>query len=195
VSALLDALRSAARHLDALAAPWALVGGLAVSARSEPRTTRDVDVAIAVNQDAEAERLVFRLGELGYRSVAVVEQRATGRLATARLRVPGETMLLLDVLFASSGIEPEIARDAEVIEILPGLSIPVARVGHLLAMKLLARDDRRRPQDADDIRSLLAVADDVERARCGDSIALIVERGFARERDLLAAWRAALADV
>ena len=35
----------------------ALVGGLAVSARAEPRFTRDVDLAVAVVSDDEAERL------------------------------------------------------------------------------------------------------------------------------------------
>jgi len=37
----------------------ALVGGLAVSARTEPRFTRDLDFAIAVENDAEAESIVF----------------------------------------------------------------------------------------------------------------------------------------
>lgn len=33
--------------LDALGARYAVVGGLAVSARAEPRLTRDVDLAVA----------------------------------------------------------------------------------------------------------------------------------------------------
>ncbi len=37
--------------LKAIGASWALVGGLAVSARAEPRTTRDIDVAVAVGDD------------------------------------------------------------------------------------------------------------------------------------------------
>lgn len=39
----------------------ALVGGLAVSARAEPRTTRDVDLAVALQSDEQAEQLVFEL--------------------------------------------------------------------------------------------------------------------------------------
>ena len=45
----------------------ALVGGLAVSARAEPRFTRDVDFAVAVGSDKEAEQLIlagFILGHL-----------------------------------------------------------------------------------------------------------------------------------
>jgi predicted nucleotidyltransferase len=192
VNDLQAALQRAARHLDELDVQWALVGGLAVSARATPRTTRDVDVALATANDQEAESLTFRLGALGYRSVAVVEQLLTGRMATARLRVPGASGLILDLLFASCGIEPEIARDAELLEVLPGLTVRVARVGHLLAMKLLARDDRRRPQDADDLRALLEVADAAERRRCEDALDLITARQCNRERDLRASWRALL---
>ena len=71
-----------------------------------------------------------------------MEQEATGRLTTARLVPPGEgeAGVVLNVLFASSGIEPEIAEAAEVLEILPGLRVPIASVGHLLALKLLSQD-------------------------------------------------------
>lgn len=91
---------------------------------------------------------------------------------------------MLDVLFASSGIEPEIAGSAEPLEILPGLRVPVATVGHLLALKLLSRDDRTRPQDQVDLVQLLGVAEagDIEAAR--HAVALIHSRGFQRDRDL-----------
>ena len=45
---LADALIRLDADLRAIRARWALVGGLAVSARAEPRTTRDIDVAIAL---------------------------------------------------------------------------------------------------------------------------------------------------
>lgn len=188
MNTLVEALRRVGADIAALGRPWAVVGGLAVTARALPRTTRDVDVAVAVSDDAAAESVVFALRGAGYAVAAVVEQTATHRLATARLRAPGTSVVPVDLLFASSGIEAEIAADAETIEIVPGLSLPVARTGHLLAMKLLARDDRWRPQDADDLRALLAVADATERRRCVDGLRLIEDRGFARDRDLLAAW-------
>jgi hypothetical protein len=46
--------------------PCALIGGLAVSARVEPRTTRDVDIAISADGDEAAEQLVFHLQNRGY---------------------------------------------------------------------------------------------------------------------------------
>ena len=56
-----------------------------MSARTEPRLTRDADIAVAVASDAEAEALIRRLRVGGYGIEAVVEQEAVGRLATARL--------------------------------------------------------------------------------------------------------------
>ena len=60
-------------------------------------------------------------------------------------------------MFASSGIEPEIAA-ADTLEIFAGLRVPVASVSHLLALKLLSRDDLTRPQDRTDLAELLRVA-------------------------------------
>lgn len=87
-------------------------------------------------------------------------------------------------MFASSGIETEIANAAEVMEIMPGLAIPVARTGHLIAVKLLARDDDSRPQDVADLRALHAVATAAEVQLAREAIDLITERGFHRDRDL-----------
>src|SRR6185437_6664854 len=140
--ALAVALQRVCGDLDELAKRYALVGGLAVSARAEPRLTRDVDLAVAVRDDADAEALIRELAARGYRLVMSVEQTRTGRLSTVRLAPPQRTALVVDLLFASSGIEPEVAEAAERIELFPGLVAPVARSGHLIAMKLLARDDR-----------------------------------------------------
>lgn len=40
---------------------WALIGGWAAGLRAEPRFTRDVDLAIAVSDDAAAEAMTRRL--------------------------------------------------------------------------------------------------------------------------------------
>lgn len=184
------ALRGIANDLDRQRQPWALVGGFAVSVRAEPRFTRDVDIAAAVPGDDAAETLVRSLFGCGYRLLASVEHDATGRLATARLTsasigMPDEDdEVVVDLLFASSGIEPEIVSVAEPIEILPGLIVPVAQTGHLIAVKVLARDDLTRPQDLADLHALLATAtsDDITLAR--DSIKLITQRGYHRSRDL-----------
>ncbi|MEZ4219297.1 MAG: nucleotidyl transferase AbiEii/AbiGii toxin family protein [Polyangiaceae bacterium] len=135
---LLEAtLRQALKDLDACGARWALVGGLAVGARAEPRTTRDVDVAVATSGDEEAEQLVHAMMGSGYELAMALEQRARGRLATVRLTT--KAGLFVDLLFASSGIEPEVVRDATPLAVLPRLEVPVASLAHLLAMKILAQ--------------------------------------------------------
>jgi hypothetical protein len=76
---------------------------------------------------------------------------------------------------------------------LPGIHMPVASVGHLVALKLLARDDDTRPQDAADLRALHAVLDAADGAVALTAAELIVERGFARGRPLIALTEAFLA--
>lgn len=150
MSRLAAVLSRLTADLAALRQPCALVGGLAVSARSEPRFTRDVDVAVAVSDDATAERLVHALAGRGYSVLASLEQEDVGRLATVRLGAPPEDGVVVDLLFASSGIEPEIVAAAEALEVLPGVTVPVARAGHLVAQKVLA-ENPHRPQDRADI--------------------------------------------
>lgn len=190
------ALRTALTDLAALGARAVLVGGLAVSARTEPRFTRDVDLAVAIERDRDAERLVNELVGRGYGIIALVEQEEARRLATTRLSAPSgdASGVVIDLLFASSGIEPEIVLHAEELEVFPGLLVPVASTGDLVAMKILSRDDSRRPQDAVDLRALLAVAsvEQVDRART--ALGLISARGFNRDRDLQEQLVAALRD-
>jgi hypothetical protein len=108
------ALRLIAGELTATRKPWALVGGLAVSARAEPRTTRDVDVVVAVPDDPAAEAFVLELRTRGFRAQAAIEQDPQGRLATVRLVTPGEPAhgTVVDLVFASSGIEAEVQIEA-----------------------------------------------------------------------------------
>ncbi|MGH7314390.1 MAG: nucleotidyl transferase AbiEii/AbiGii toxin family protein [Candidatus Rokuibacteriota bacterium] len=193
---LQSVLRQAASDLTKLRRRWALVGALAVSARAEPRFTRDIDLVIAVDSDADAERLVRDLQERRYRVQAIVEQVATHRLATARFVPAGEDEagVVVDALFASSGIEAEVVAAADQLDVLPGLRAPVATTGHLIALKVLARDDRTRPQDRVDLVALVAAAAPTDLAQARQAIALIEQRGFHRGKSLAAELEHFLAD-
>jgi hypothetical protein len=181
-----QALRAVARDLASRDERWALVGGFAVSARAEPRFTRDI--AVAVSDDAAAEALTSSLMADGYRFLASVEQDATGRLATVRLASARTGhKVVVDLLFASSGIEPEIVAAAELLDVMPGVTVPVAQVGHLIAVKVLARDDETRPQDLADLHALLEVATPGDLVLAREAIDLITRRGFHRDRDLVTA--------
>ena len=158
-----------------------VVGGLAVSARCDPRFTRDVDIAVMVDNDERAEALVHALASRGMRIVSLVEQESVGRLAMARLAT--DDGLSIDLLIASSGIESEIVMSAETLEVVQGVLLPVARIGHLIALKLLSVAPGRETGSAD-LRNHAAVADDEEWSLASEAVALIEERGFARGRQL-----------
>ena len=153
------------QELRALELPWALVGGLAVSMRGEARTTRDIDIALVTRDDREAETIIRRLQERGYRLESLREQKETGRLAMSRLLVPGgeKEGLLVDLFFAFSGIERKVVAAATPLELEPGLQIPVATLADLLVLKTLAN----RGRDRDDFAVLLRYATpaDIEEAR------------------------------
>jgi hypothetical protein len=137
--------------------------------------------------DRAAEALVRDLTSLGYSVISIVEQEAVGRLATARLLPPGESdgRVVVDLLFASSGIEPEVVDLAESVEVFPDVVVPVARIGHLIALKLLSRDDIRRPQDVADLRALMALSDEKDLNLAKDAVAKISTRGYDCGRPLI----------
>lgn len=185
MTSLESALHRIAADLTRSNADFALIGGLAVSVRTEPRFTRDADFAVAVAGDGEAETLIRHLRARGYEIAAVVAQDAVGRLATVRLTVAGDAEgPVIDLLFASSGIEREVVAAGEPIELLPGLTVKVARMEHLIALKVLSRDDERRPQDLVDLRALLRAATTDQVARAREALGLITERGYHRGREL-----------
>lgn len=144
-------------------------------------------MAVAVPDDAAAEALVGDLRSQGYSLITTLEQADLGRLATVRLVPPGARAggIVLDVLFASSGLEQDVCEAAERLEIVPGVSVPVARAGHLVAMKLLSRAEHRL-QDEIDLRNMAAVltAADIELARL--AVARIETLGANRGRELVA---------
>lgn len=175
-------LRQAASDLEAIGARWAVIGGLAVAFRAEPRFTKDVDLAVAVANDQEAEAIVNRLQVRGYALASLVEQDYVNRLATARLVRPqaGTSSAFIDLLFANSGIEDEIVRRADLLEVLPDVFMPVASIGHLIALKALAG----RHQDFTDLGYLISAASDADLDEAKAAAAAIEARGFNRGQNL-----------
>lgn len=154
-----------------------------MSVRAEPRTTRDLDLAIAVDSDKDAESLVRDLRARGYADAASpLHQTRTDRLATVRLRSTGQADegIVVDLMFANSGIEREVVEVAESLEVLPGVSVRVARLGHLLALKILAN----RQQDVADAESLCRNASDDDLEMCRRALELISRRGYDRGLEL-----------
>lgn len=182
-------LKRIAADLNAADIPFAVVGGLAVGARAEPRFTADVDVALSVVDDTEAEKVISRIIHLGYRPIMELDQDAVGRLATMRLVAPSDKAFIeegrpiVDVICATCGIEQELVGDATIAPLFPGIQLPTATVPYLIAMKLLSESDQRM-KDRWDLQSLfgVALADDV--AMVPSLIDLMVQRGYGRDMDL-----------
>lgn len=163
---------------------FAVIGGIAVSFRSVIRTTNDLDLAVVVNDDAEAESIVHSLMDLGYRPNIQLESDVTRRLSTVRMISTGEREIYIDLLFASSGIEREVVLGSDRIEIFQGLSLPVASRPALIALKVLSANPETRRRDIDDLQNLIEASnsDEVETAR--HLVNLIMERGYNRNKDL-----------
>jgi hypothetical protein len=174
-------LRKAVADLDALKVRWALIGGLAISIRSVPRFTKDLDFAVAVADDSEAEDVVHRLRGRGYQPVELLEQDYVERLSGVRLERGGSDVVV-DLLFASSGIENEVVASATRLQVLPRLSAPVATTGHLIALKILAG----RNQDLTDLGALIPAAPAGDLVMAREAVRLIQARGFNREQDVVA---------
>ncbi len=114
----------------------------------------------------------------------MLDSDAEGRLATVRMISEGEREVFIDLLFASSGIEPEVISSATPIEIFSGLHVKVASRSALIALKVLSANLETRPQDVIDLGYLIRAAsgDDIVKAYC--LVDLITERKYNRNKDL-----------
>jgi hypothetical protein len=99
--------------------------------------------------------------------------------------------VVVDLLFASSGIENEVVASADRLEVLPRLTVPVATTAHLIALKALAG----RNQDLTDLSYLIPAASPTDLDDAREAVKLIQTRGFNREQDchLPGAWDQGLA--
>jgi len=97
VTSLETALRQIDTDLTEGGVAFALVGGLAVSVRTEPRFTRDADVAVAVADDPGAEALIHTLRRQGLDNVQV-------NMDWQHLIMNGENLAEYAALLAAEGL-------------------------------------------------------------------------------------------
>ena len=88
----------------------------------------------------------------------------------------GTSSAFIDLLFANSGIEDEVVRRADRLEVLPDVFMPVASIGHLIALKVLAG----RHQDLTDLGYLISGASEADLDEARTAVAIIQARGFNR---------------
>lgn len=172
-----DVLQKTMACLDDFGVRYALIGGLAVSVRSEPRFTRDVDIAVAVDSDEMAEQVVRAMFARGFQLYMQIEQTTAGRLATCRL-VHRDTpeSAIVDLFFASSGIEQEVVDAASNLEIVESIELPVVQPEDLIVLKLLAVANRSNLQDTQDVLNLLQTIEPARLERTRSLMRLVSER-------------------
>ena len=160
----------------------ALIGGLAVSLRGQPRMTVDVDLVIEAGVD-DALRLITTLPGTPFEPLfpGVEEVVASAFILPLRHRSTG---IRVDLAIGMSGFEREAIGRATRIAVGAG-SVPVVTVEDLLVMKALAG----RPQDEADIRGLVDLhRESIDWNRC---LATATALGSAIDIDIAGRLRAA----
>lgn len=136
-------LAELAELLEAKCAPYAIIGGIAVSIRGEPRFTADVDIVVAADLDESSAILqVFEDSQFAPLFDDAADLIRTAFLLPLRHR---QTGISVDVAVGVTGFERQMIERAP-IEELAGCNIPVVTAEDLILMKLLAA----RPRDLED---------------------------------------------
>lgn len=148
---IVDELHAIAAALRAAGVPYAVCGGIAVTAHGVTRTTKEIDVAVARAQLADALAAVAPLGYsiLGAPMTFGIGTSQEGHVQRVN-KIVGSHHLVLDLLVAE-GVYADVFDDRIEVD-LPGGSITFVSRDTLLRMKRLAG----RPIDLDDIEKLEA---------------------------------------
>lgn len=134
-------IRRLASLVDGWSHPVAVIGGLAVILRVQPRATRDIDIVIVAPEPRDA--LLPALGAAGYEYESEgIDEWLDGGLVRAHVPGTGEG---LDLIIADVPYLVGVATRARPV-VVDDQTLPVATLEDLLLLKLEAG----RPQDLDD---------------------------------------------
>lgn len=148
---LVDELHAVAAVLTKESIPYAVCGGVAVSAHGAPRTTKDIDIVV---MRRDLPRILDAVRALGYAfpALPMVFDEGTSRERHVQRvsKVSGKEHLLLDFLVAEAAFTGALDDRVEVA--LPEGKLAIVSRATLLRLKRLAG----RPQDLADIEKLEA---------------------------------------
>ena len=132
---------------------YALIGGLALSAWVRPRTTRDIDLVVALSSNADWSDIISAIETRLGKRVAV--QKGTRRTNIKEKLSYVEGPLEVDVISTRDfSVAVEAIRHAVVAEVFD-VKVKVATPEYLIILKLLPLSE----QDALDIKALAKKAD------------------------------------
>lgn len=135
MSSLSLAVKNLVKDLKELNIRFAFVGALAMGARGRTRQTIDADLAISTGSNQLAEKLIEQLVLKGYGVNEIYKDGEIIALARLFSKDDYSSLIELDFLFELCGIEKEVVDSAEELEIWPGLTVAIATMPALLAMK------------------------------------------------------------
>lgn len=127
----------------------AVIGGLAVSLRGQPRMTVDVDLVVLADVE-QALALVCELESTPFLPLFEGVEEVVSRSFILPLR-HRSTGVRVDLAIGMSGFERQAVERATAVD-LGGTAVPVVTPVDLLVMKAIAG----RPRDEDDMRSIIA---------------------------------------
>jgi len=142
------ALSDIAAFLQEHGVPFAIIGGLAVTARGEPRSTADVDAVIATDV-AGGLALLKELRDSPFLPFFSGVEEVVEKAFLLPLRHRA-TNVKVDLALGMTGFEREAIRRATATP-LGGCTVPVVSAEDLILMKLLAS----RARDTEDARRIV----------------------------------------
>jgi hypothetical protein len=173
------ALRRMSRDLDELDVSWALIGGLALAAHGVEWPTADIDIVVSLCGERSAATLADALRARGHWVKYVPHEKLREVLVILPRVEESGPLGVVDLLPCACGFEHEIVASAN-LRVVHNVPLPVASIGHLLACKLTAMQDRHRARDQRHLCALLSLATQVDREVARDAVMLSFERGFLR---------------
>lgn len=132
---------------------YALIGGLALSAWIRPRTTRDIDLAVAVSKDMKWKNIVSVIETRLHKKIAVMKGTQRTHIKEKLSFVSGQ--IEVDIISTKGfDLAAEAIKNAVIAEVF-GKRVKVAVPEYLILLKLLPLSS----QDAVDIKALVKKAD------------------------------------
>ena len=156
---LLRVLDDAATVLERAGLRYALIGGLAAILHGATRTTRDVDLSLALD-DMSTARLTDRLSDAGFRDIVV---------RGCVVQAVHENTYRLDIIIGASPFEAAVVAQASRRQLDEGRFASVATVEDVIAFKVVGG----RPRDLRDIEELAEVNPNVDWTLVARSLALV----------------------
>ena len=155
---LFGALKALLMWFDGSSLRWVVIGGIAVSLLSRPRSTQDIDVMIFL-ESGRWEAFLASGAEYGFkpRIDNAIDFAMENRVLLLRHQ---PTLTDVDISFGALPFERESIERSQTVQI-QNLSIPVPSVEDLIIMKAVAR----RPVDMEDIRNILKLNRDIDSGR------------------------------